>query len=295
MMHVGVVGLGKMGSAIARNLLSRGYQVSVWNRSPEPAAILVERGALHASSLKALVEEVDAVIVMLWGDDAAREVTLAQVIPVTRASELVIEMSTLSPAMYETLETAADKHGVKFLAAPVLGSVNLAEQGALTILPGGRETTFERARPLLNSVGTTVTYTGSVRASGYLKLANNTVIGVVAVTIAEVLAVCERAGVDRRLAIESITSAFGRIASSKTQQLFDRDSEPRFSLNALLKDLLLACASADSLNVPTPILDSVLPAIESAAARGLGDRDYIAVALEQELSGQTAAATPERH
>lgn len=293
-MHLGIVGLGKMGSAIARNLLSRGYQISVWNRSPEPAAILVARGALHASSLKGLVEEVDAVIVMLWGDAAAREVTLEQIIPAARASELVIEMSTLSPTMYETLEIAAHKRGIEFLAAPVLGSVNLAEQGTLTILPGGAETTFERARPLLNAMGTTVTFTGSASASGYLKLANNTIIGVVAVTLAEVLAVCERAGVDRQLAIESITGAFGRVASSKVQQLLDRDSAPRFSLNALLKDLRLAREAAESVKVPTPILGFVVPAIESAAARGFGDRDYIAVALEPELSGQAAATTPEQ-
>jgi 3-hydroxyisobutyrate dehydrogenase-like beta-hydroxyacid dehydrogenase len=284
MMHVGVVGLGKMGSAIARNLLARGYKVSVWDRSPKPAMLLVERGAMHRAPLKALVEEVDVVIIMLWGDDAAREVTLGQVIPAARASELVIEMSTLSPAMYETLENAANQRSVEFIAAPVLGSVNAAEQGSLTILAGGRETAFERARPLLNSMGTTVTSAGSVRASGYLKLANNTVIGVVAATLAEMLAVCERAGVDRRLAVESITGAFGRIAGSKTQQLLDRDSEPRFSLNALLKDLLLAREADGALKVATPILGCVLPVIEAAVARGLGDRDYIAVALESGLS-----------
>jgi len=284
MMHVGVVGLGKMGSAIARNLLTRRYQVSVWNRSPEPATPLIELGAMHQTSLKTLVEKADIVIVMLWGDDAARAVTLEQVIPAARASELVIEMSTLSPAMYETLETAANQRSVEFLAAPVLGSVNAAEQGSLTILAGGRETTFERAHPLLTSMGATVTYTGSVRASGYLKLGNNTVIGVVAATLAELLTVCERAGVERRLAVESITGAFGRIASSKTQQLLDRDSEPRFSLNALLKDLLLASEADRTVKVPTPILDCVLPVIEAAVARELGDRDYIVVALEPELS-----------
>ena len=287
MMHVGVVGLGKMGSAIARNLLARGYEVSVWNRSPAAASTLVERGATQPASLNALVQEVDAVIVSLWGDDAAREVTLGQVIPAARASQLVIEMSTLSPAMYETLETAASQRGVEFLAAPVLGSVSVAEQGALTILPGGRETTFDRARPLLDSMGTTITYMGSVSASGYLKLANNTIIGVVAATLAEVLAVCDRAGVDRRLAIESITGAFGRIAGSKTQQLLDRDSEPRFSLNALLKDLLLAREADRSAKVPTPILDCVIPVIETGVAKGFGDRDYIAVALQTEVSRGT--------
>src|SRR5580704_17083445 len=117
MMHVGVVGLGKMGSAIALNLLSRGYRVSDWNRSPDPVGALVERGATQESSPGALGETVDAVIVSLWGDDAAREVTLRQIVPATRAMPLVIEMSTLSPAMYETLEKAALERGLEFLAA----------------------------------------------------------------------------------------------------------------------------------------------------------------------------------
>jgi 3-hydroxyisobutyrate dehydrogenase len=279
MMHVGVVGLGKMGSAIALNLLARGYHVSVWNESPEPAGVLVERGATHESSLEALVESVDATIISLWGDEAAREVTLDQIIPAARAAELVIEMSTLSPAMYETLEAAALKRAVDFLAAPVLGSVGAARDGSLAILAGGREPTFNRARSLLNDVGKTVTYTGTVGASGYLKLSYNTIIGVVADTLAQLLALCERAGVDRRLAVETLTSAFGRIASSKTQQLLDRDSEPRFSLDALLKDLLLAREAAQSVHVPAPILECVLPRIQAAASSGLGDRDYIAVAL----------------
>jgi 3-hydroxyisobutyrate dehydrogenase-like beta-hydroxyacid dehydrogenase len=281
MMHVGVVGLGKMGSAIAGNLLARGYQVSVWNRSPEPVDALAKAGAMRQSSLKELVEAVDAVIVMLWGDDAAREVTLGQVIPAARPPKLVIEMSTLSPAMYETLEAAATQQGIEFLAAPVLGSVPLAQKGSLTVLPGGRQATFERARPLLESLGSTVTYTGSVSASAYLKLSNNTVIGVVAETLAELLGMCDRAGVDRLTAVESINGAFGRVANSKTQQLLDSDSEPRFSLNALLKDLQLAREAAQAVHAPTPVLDCVLPEVQQAAASGLGDRDYIALVLKK--------------
>ncbi len=280
-MHIGVIGLGKMGSAIASNLLARGYAVSVWNRSPKPVDTLAGRGATRQESIEGLVSAVDAVIIMLWGDDAAREVTLGRVIPAARTSEPIIEMSTLSPAMYESLETVAIKRGVDFLAAPVLGSVTAAQQGSLTVLAGGSETAFENARSLLGSIGSTVTYTGSVRASGYLKLANNTVIGVVAETLAELLAFCERGGVDRKLAIESITGAFGRIASSKTQQLLDGDSAPRFSLDALLKDLLLAREAAQSAHLPLHLLECVLPAIQHAAENGLGNRDYITVALER--------------
>lgn len=243
-MEVGVTGLGKMGSAIARNLLTRGYYVSVWNRSRGPVDALVGSGAKEQASIEDLVEAVDAVIISLWGDDAARDVTLNRVIPTARAQQLVIEMSTLSPAMYETLESAANARSVDFLAAPVLGSVDLAQRGSLTMLAGGRQPTVDRARPLLDSLATTVTCTGSARASGVLKLANNTTIGVVAETLAELLQLCDEGGVDHRLAVESLTGAFGRIASSKTQQLLDRDTEPRFALNALLKDLLLAREAA---------------------------------------------------
>lgn len=289
MMRVGVVGLGKMGSAIARNLLARGYQVSVWNRSRGAVDALVSSGANQQPSIEELTMAVDAVIISLWGDEAAHDVTLDRVIPAAREQQLIIEMSTLSPAMYETLESAASARSVEFLAAPVLGSVNLAEQGSLTILPGGSEATFERARPLLESLGTTVTFTGSASASGVLKLANNTVIGVVAETLAELLQLCDKGGIDRRLAVESVSGAFGRVASSKTQQLLDRDSEPRFALNALLKDLQLALQAAESLRVPLSMLDSIVPALQRAAASGLGERDYIALALERT---RPASATP---
>ncbi|HEY5340314.1 MAG TPA: NAD(P)-dependent oxidoreductase [Candidatus Aquilonibacter sp.] len=280
MMRVGVVGLGKMGSAIASNLIARGYQVSVWNRSIEPVEELVTRGATPQVSIEELVTAVDAVLVMLWGDDAAREVTLGRVIPAARAQQLVLEMSTLSPTMYETLEDAALARGVDFLAAPVLGSVGLAQDGTLTVLPGGRKETAERARPLLSAIAKTVTYTGSVAASGVLKLANNTVIGVFAETTAELLRLCDRGGVDRTVAVESITGAFGRIAGSKTTQLLDHDTEPRFSLDALLKDLLLSRTASQSLHVDMPVLDCVLGPIQAAAHEGAGNRDYIAVALD---------------
>lgn len=279
-MRVGIVGLGKMGSAMAQNLLARGYAVSVWNRTPHHAEELIAKGAVESPSIQALVDGVDTVIVMLWGDDVAREVSLGEVIPAARPDQLVIETSTLSPDMYATLESAALKRGVAFLAAPVLGSTPVAQQGALTILPGGEQATFERARPLLESLGSTVIYTGSVRASGFLKLANNEVLAVFAETLAELLRLCAHAGVDRRVAVDLLTGTFQRAATSKTEQLRSADAEPRFSLDALVKDLELAHRSAHLLDLSMPVLDAVLPEMQAAVERGLGEKDFIAVALQ---------------
>ena len=281
MMHVGIVGTGKMGSAIASNLLARGYPVSVWNRDRAPTDELVAAGAVRCDDVASLVESVDAVITMLWDDDVAREISLGRIIPAAQKGKLLIESSTLSPQMYETLAEAAAQREVDFLACPVVGSVDSARAGTLTLFPGGSQRAFDRARDLLSALGSTITFTGSPVASGLLKLASNAVLGVMADSIGELLDVTERGGVDRTLVIDTLVHAFERVAG-KRQQLVDRDTEPRFSAAALLKDLRLAKAARQTLDVEAPVMDCVLAEFENAVASGLGDRDYIAVALAVE-------------
>lgn len=284
MMHVGIAGTGKMGSAIARNLLDRGYQVSVWNKDVAPTEGLVAAGAVRCDDIPSLVESVDVVMAMLWDDDVAREISLGRIIPSARKGQLVIESSTLSPQMYETLAEAAAQRGVDFLACPVVGSVDSARTGTLTIFPGGSEQAFDHARELLSALGSTITFTSSPVASGLLKLASNAVLGVMADSIGELLDITERGGVDRTLAIDTLVHAFERV-SGKRQQLVDRDTEPRFSAAALLKDLRLAKDTRQRLNVEAPVMDCVLAEFENAVASGLGDQDYIAVALAVEHAG----------
>ncbi len=287
MMTVGVAGLGKMGSAFAQRLLEHGYRVAVWDRSPQRATDLAGAGAVPYDSLGKMAAAVDVAIVSLWGDDVAREVTLGELIPAMHRPQILIEMSTLSPNMYETLETAADKDHLEFVAAPILGNPDAVRAGAATILAGGAPETVERAREILATLGN-VTEMNSVRASGFLKLANNTVLGVVAETLGELLAVCDRAGIERDLAVHSLTSAMERIVQQKLQPLLERNSEPRFALSALLKDLQLSRQAAESVHVPTPVLDAVVPEAERAVEDGLGDRDYIVLALERPKQEATA-------
>ncbi len=218
---------------------------------------------------------------MLWDDDVARQISLGRIIPAVGKGQLVIESSTLSPQMYETLAEAAAQRGVDFLACPVVGSVDSARAGTLTLFPGGSKAAFDRAGGLLGALGSTITFTGSPAASGLLKLASNAVLGVMADSIGELLDITERGGVDRTLAIDTLVHAFER-AGGKRQQLVDRDAKPRFAAAALLKDLRLAKAARQSLGVEAPVMDCVLAEFESAVASGLGDQDYIAVALAVE-------------
>jgi 3-hydroxyisobutyrate dehydrogenase-like beta-hydroxyacid dehydrogenase len=280
-MRVGIAGTGKMGSAIACNLLDRGYQISVWNIDRGMMDPLVATGATPFENLERLVASVDAVIAMLWDDVVAREISLGKIIPAARKGQLVIESSTLSPQMYEVLAEAAAQREVNFLACPVLGSVDGARAGTLTLLPGGSSQAFDRGRELLSAMGSTIKFTGSPTASGHLKLAYNSMLSVNADSIGELLGIMARAGVDRALAIDTLVQALERIAT-KRQQLHERDTRPRFSAGALLKDLRLARAARQSLHVNAPVLDCALAEFEKAVETGLGNEDYIAVGLALE-------------
>jgi 3-hydroxyisobutyrate dehydrogenase-like beta-hydroxyacid dehydrogenase len=284
-MHVGVAGTGKMGSAMARNLLDRGYRISVWNIDRALMDPLVAAGAAPFENLEEFVASVDATIAMLWDDDVAREISLHRIIPAACEGELVIELSTLSPQMYETLATAAAQRGVEFLACPVFGSVDGARAGTLTLLPGGTIEAFDRARELLSAMGSTIKFTGSPAASGHLKLAYNSMLCVNADAIGELLGIMGRAGVDRTLAVDALVTALERVAT-KRRQLIERDTQARFSAGALLKDLRLARVARQSLNVDAPLMECALAEFEKAVDTGVGDEDYIAVglALERALS-----------
>jgi 3-hydroxyisobutyrate dehydrogenase len=285
-MRVGVAGLGKMGSALAENLIAHGCEVTVWDRTSDHARALAALGAQPAASPEALVTGMDAVVVMLWDDDAAREISLAQIIPHASPPTIVIEMSTLSPGMYQTLGEAAARKGLDFLACPVLGSVDLARSGKLTVLASGAQETFGRARALLDLIGSTVSYVGATGSSAFLKLANNAIIGIVAESLHELLKFCAQAGIDEGLAVDSLTGAFARNASSKVRQLHDHDTEPRFSLGALYKDLQLARDAGASIGVALPLLEVVLPAVRQGVDRGLRDRDYISLVFTDPASSR---------
>jgi len=269
-----------MGSSFARRLLEQHYDVSVWDRSSHAVRAFNVPGSVPYDSLASLVGAVDVIIVMLWGDEVAREVTLAQIIPATHRGQALIEMSTLSPQMYWTLEEAARDRDVDFVAAPVLGNPDAARQGLLTVLPGGNPEMVQRVREILATLGTVIEMP-SARASGYFKLANNTILGVVAETLGELLGVSDRAGIDRELAVRTFAGTFQRSVQQKLPQLLADDTEPRFSLSALLKDLHLSREAAQSIGVSLPVLEAVVPKAESAEEHGLGNRDYIVLALDR--------------
>ncbi|HEX5948446.1 MAG TPA: NAD(P)-dependent oxidoreductase, partial [Actinomycetota bacterium] len=198
---VAVIGLGAMGSRMARRLLDTGNRVVVWNRTPERADPLVERGAERAATPAEAADRAEAVITMVAGPPALVAVTEGpDGIAVARRSLTLIEMSTVGPAAIARL-TSAMPERIRVLDAPVQGSLGEAETGSLRIFVGGDDVELERWMPLLSSLGSPI-HVGGLGAGASAKLVtNSTLLGVLGV-LGEALALAEGLGLDRETALE---------------------------------------------------------------------------------------------
>lgn len=274
---VGFAGIGRMGLPMARNLLSAGVPVQVFNRHPERCQPLVEAGALAVSSPERLAAACEVVITMVADADAAREVIAGPggVLKGAGPGSIVVEMSTIGPAAARELAAAAARQEVALLDAPVSGSVSTAEAGELTTMVGGEVEAFERVRPTLAAMTRAQFHLGPSGAGAAMKLALNLLVASTAHALSEALVLAESAGVAPEDAYEvvmasAVSSPFVRY--KRDAYLSPARTPAAFSLQLMDKDLELAEALA---------AESHLPLLAAAAARE-------AVARAEELVGGDA-------
>jgi 3-hydroxyisobutyrate dehydrogenase len=280
--RVAFLGLGIMGSGMARRILDAGFPLSVYNRNPERAAPLASAGAVAAASPRQAAAQADIIVSMVADDQAARAVwlggdgALAGAAPGT----LCIESSTVSPGWVRELSAAATKGGCDLLDAPVTGSRVHAAAGELRFLVGGTAASLERATPLLLAMGKTITPLGPTGSGSMVKLINNFVCGVQVAAIGEAIAMIERSGLDRAAALEVLTQ--GAPGSPLVRTISARmtacDYTPNFFLKLMAKDLSYAIQEGRGLSVELATAGAALGDFTSAVAAGLGDKDMSAVA-----------------
>src|SRR5918993_5136630 len=196
--RVGFIGLGIMGGPMARNLMEAGYELKVHNRSLEKAEELGEAGATVAASPREVAEKSDVVITMLPDSPQVREVVAGEdgVLEGISEGALIIDMSTISPVVTEELAQAVKEKGASMLDAPVSGGDVGAIEGTLSIMVGGDEGDFERARPLFEVMGNTVIHVGPDGAGQVVKAANQIVVALVMEAVSEALVLGAKAQVD---------------------------------------------------------------------------------------------------
>jgi 3-hydroxyisobutyrate dehydrogenase-like beta-hydroxyacid dehydrogenase len=278
--QVAVVGLGRMGAAIAERLLDAGYALSVFNRTPSRCEPLVARGAATLGSPAAALEHGDVCMTML-ADDAALETVAEAILSGARRDTTLVDMSTVSVAASERVGRRAAEAGVGYLRAPVSGNPGVVRAGNLTIVVSGPEAVAKELDPLLRAIGPNVYYVGEGEAARVVKLALQILIGGTAQLLAEALVLAENAGVDRAKLLEVTgNSAVGSpFVKYKTEPLLRDDYSATFTTSMMLKDVDLVLDLAASEGVSLPLTAELRELLETATA-GFADVDFMALYLQ---------------
>jgi 3-hydroxyisobutyrate dehydrogenase-like beta-hydroxyacid dehydrogenase len=281
MKKIGFLGLGLMGSRMAKNLATKGFTVHAWNRTPARVAELQSAGVIAAATPRALAAEVDAFCTCVADPLALEQVALGPdgLLAGAKSGQLFIDFSTVSPTLTQRLEAEFAVRGVDFAEAPVTGSKNGAEKGTLVIMTGCSTATFARCQPIFSAVGEKAIHCGPVGAATQVKLAGNVLIAAMLQGLSEGMLLTAKAGVDVRKLLEVIAASGFRSPyfDFKGKAILERDFTTHFSIDLMHKDLGLFLDSAAQQKVPTPTAASLRETYNLARAASKGELDIGAV------------------
>jgi 3-hydroxyisobutyrate dehydrogenase-like beta-hydroxyacid dehydrogenase len=265
-----------MGAAFAERLLDAGYPLVVSNRTPDKAGALAARGATIASSAARLAEQVDVILTSL-ADDGAFESVAADAIAAARPGSVLVDLSTVSPAVSLRVAERAEAASVGYVRAPVSGNPTVVRAGNLTVIVSGADEDVERIEPVLLAIGPTVHRVGHGEQARIVKLALNLMIAGLAQLMAEALVLGEAADVPRATLLEVMgSSAVGApFVKYKTDALVADDYSATFTTALMEKDIDLALDAADEAGIELPLTAEMKSHLRSAIEAGYADDDFI--------------------
>jgi len=276
-----LIGLGLMGSGMARRLLGAGFPLTVWNRNPERAKALAAEGAHVAATPREAASRADVVVSMVADDAASRAVWLGDHGALAGAARgaVLVESSTLTVGWIGQLFREVAARGCELLDAPVTGSKSQAASGELVFLVGGAAAALETARPALAAMSRAILHVGGSGRGTLLKLVNNFMCGVQAASLAEALALIERSGLDRAKSLELLTTGApgSPLVKTLSARMTARDYTPNFLLRLMAKDLTYALGEGRRYGLDLSTVASALEVVDRAVAAGNGEEDFSAL------------------
>jgi 3-hydroxyisobutyrate dehydrogenase-like beta-hydroxyacid dehydrogenase len=293
-MNVGFIGLGKMGSAMAMNLLKAGHDLTVYNRTAEKAKPLLKQGAREAGN-PGEASRADVVFTMLSDDHALESVTFGEsgIIANLRPGAVHISSSTISVALSEKLTAAHEKYNQRFISAPVFGRPEAAEAAKLFVVVAGVEDAVERCMPLFEAIGQrTFRFGEQSSVANLVKLSGNFLIASVLESLSEALALVGKAGIDQHEYVDFLTSTLFAAPIYKTYGglIAQKKFQPAgFAAPLGLKDVRLTLAAGEQFRVPLPLASLIRDRFLALLARGGDSLDWSAISqLAAEDSGQSS-------
>ena len=278
MANLGYVGLGAMGGLMAERLMAKGHTVTGYNRTKSKAQGLVDKGMKWGESPREVAAASDATFVMVTNSAALEAVANGPdgLLAGLGAGKLLIDMSTVSPAVSRALAAKVRAAGADMVDAPVSGSVVTLQQGKLSVMVGGEAATFERVKPLLEDVGPRVTHVGPNGLALSMKIAINLSLAVQMLAFSEGLLLAEKSGIPRETAVDVMThSVIGSpMVQYRGPMVLNMPDEAWFDVNMMQKDMLLALEMGRQLDVPLPTTAVTNEMLTAARGMGLAKKDF---------------------
>jgi 3-hydroxyisobutyrate dehydrogenase-like beta-hydroxyacid dehydrogenase len=281
MANLGYVGLGVMGGQMAARLLAKGHTVTGYNRTKSKAQWLIDKGMKWGESPRSVAEAADTTFVMVTNSAALEAVAHGPdgLLAGLGAGKLIIDMSTVSPAVSRNLAAKVREKGADMVDAPVSGSVITLQQGKLSVMVGGKAATFDRVKPLLDDVGPKVTHVGDNGLALSMKIATNLSLMAQMLSFSESVLLAEKSGIAREVAVDVLTHSV--IASPMVQYrgpfVLNMPEEAWFDVNMMQKDMQLALEMGRQLDVPLPTTAIGNEMLTAARGMGLAKRDFATV------------------
>jgi 3-hydroxyisobutyrate dehydrogenase-like beta-hydroxyacid dehydrogenase len=278
--QMGFIGLGLMGGRLTRRLHSAGWNVSAWNRSPEPGEVLSEQGIVIAASAAKLVADSDVILSSLANDAAVRSVYFDEggVFSAAKPETIILEMSTISPELSRLLHQEAASRGIRFLDVAISGSTPAVEAGTITLLAGGDQTTFEQCVPIYESIAKQWFLIGPGSSGILMKLVVNLLLGVDMQAIAEAVSLGEHLEIDRNVLLDvlSKTAVIPPAFVGKFPKIKTNDYSPEFPLRLMSKDMDLVMNAARASGADLPAATAAQSVLASNVSVN-GDLDLSAI------------------
>jgi 3-hydroxyisobutyrate dehydrogenase-like beta-hydroxyacid dehydrogenase len=293
---LGWIGVGRMGLALVTRLLDAGYDVAVYNRTRSKAEPLAQQGATIVESAADLADR-EIVFTMVGGSADVEEVVNGPqglLSRSDRAPGLIIDSTTISPAVASGIRETVERRGTAMLAAPVSGNPKVAASGRLTIVASGPRDAFLRAQPVLEQLARRVTYVGEGESARLVKICHNLMLGVVAQCMAEITVLAEKGGVSRADFLEFLNDSVmgSTFTRYKSPAYVNLDFKPTFTPELLLKDFHLGLDAARELAVPMPLAATTEQIVQGLTSIRGNEVDFAAL-LELTARASGLALEPE--
>ena len=290
-MKIAFIGLGIMGKPMAKNLLKAGHELRVYARRQSVREEMASAGALVCASAAETVEGVDLVLTMLPNSPQVKSIMLeddklADKMP---ANAAYIDMSSINPVASREIAAELAKHGIEMLDAPVSGGEPKAIDGTLSFMVGGKQEVFDKFKPVLEAMGSSVVRCGDVGAGNVTKLCNQTIVAVNIAALAEAMQMGQMCGVEPQKIFEAIRGglAGSTVMNAKAPMMMDQYFEPGFRIDLHIKDLNNVVDAAKTVDAPIPLTQMVLEMMKILHHDGCGGDDHSSLLkYYQKLTGE---------